>query len=90
MDRTPTRPFCDDRHAQTLLPDFAVCGTLRAQETIAPTPEAVGIARGGDFANYNIVDSFELGYRWRATGGSVDTIAVTSITATASACWRPT
>jgi hypothetical protein len=52
---------------------FAVCGTLRAQETIAPTPEAVGIARGGDFANYNIVDSFELGYRWRATGGSVDT-----------------
>jgi hypothetical protein len=52
---------------------LAVCGTLRAQEAIAPTPEAVGVARGGDFANYNIVDSFELGYRWAVTGGSVDT-----------------
>jgi len=50
-----------------------VLGTLRAQEAIAPTPEAVGVARVGDFANYNIVDSFEIGYRWRLAGGSVDT-----------------
>lgn len=52
---------------------FAVFGALRAQQAIAPTPEAVGAARGGDFANYNIVDSFEIGYRWRLTGGSEDT-----------------
>ena len=52
---------------------LAVLGALRAQQTIAPTPEAVGVARGSDFANYNIVDSFELGYRWLAAGGSVDT-----------------
>jgi hypothetical protein len=52
---------------------LAVCGALRAQQVIAPTPEAVGPARGGDFANYNIVDSLELGYRWRLAGGSVDT-----------------
>ncbi len=52
---------------------LAVFGTLRAQQAIAPTPEPVGIARGGDFANYNIVDSFEIGYRWRLADGSVDT-----------------
>jgi hypothetical protein len=52
---------------------LAICGALRAQQTIAPTPEAVGIARGGDFANYNIVDSFEFGYRWALKGGSVGT-----------------
>ena len=33
----------------------------------------MGVARGEDFANYNIVDSVEIGYRWRLTGGSVDT-----------------
>jgi hypothetical protein len=52
---------------------LAVLGALQAQQTIAPTPEAVGVARGGDFANYNIVDSVEIGYRWRLTGGSVGT-----------------
>ena len=52
---------------------FAVLGALRAQQVITPTPEAVGIARGSDFENYNIVDSFEFGYRWLAAGGSVDT-----------------
>jgi hypothetical protein len=52
---------------------LAVCGCLRAQQTIAPTPEAVGAARGADFSNYNIVDSLEIGYRWRVAGGSVDT-----------------
>lgn len=52
---------------------LAVCGALRAQQVIAPTPDAVGVARGEKFANYNIVDSFEFGYRWRATDGSVDT-----------------
>jgi hypothetical protein len=52
---------------------LAVFGALRAQQTIAPTPEPAGVAPGGDFANYNIVDSLELGYRWLLAGGSVDT-----------------
>jgi len=52
---------------------FAVLGILRAQQTIAPTPDAEAAATGGDFANYNIVNSFELGYRWRVADGSVDT-----------------
>ena len=52
---------------------LAVLGALRAQQAIAPTPEAVGNARGGDFANYNIVDSVEIGYRWRVADGSLGT-----------------
>jgi len=52
---------------------FAALGALRAQQVIAPTPEPVGVARGGDFANYNLVDSVEAGYRWRLAGGSLDT-----------------
>ena len=46
-----------------LLPAFA-------QPTVAPTTgEPVGNPRGGDFENYNITQSFELGYRFSTTGG---------------------
>ena len=43
-----------------------------AQPTIAPTSEPVGAARGDDLSDYNIVDSFETGYRFRTFGGSFD------------------
>jgi hypothetical protein len=49
-----------------LLPAFA-------QPTVAPTTgETVGAARGDDFENYNITQSFELGYRFATTGGDAD------------------
>jgi len=44
---------------------------LRAQAPIAPTPETVGRARGDDAGGYNIVNSFELGYRLRSVGGNL-------------------
>jgi hypothetical protein len=43
-----------------------------AQPTVAPTPEPVGPPRGDDLRDYNIVDSFETGYRFRTFGGSFD------------------
>ena len=43
-----------------------------AQETIAPTNEPVGPARGENVTDYNVVDSFETGYRFRTIGGSFD------------------
>lgn len=44
-----------------------------AQETVAPTPEQVGPIRGDDWSGYNIVNSFETGYRFVTTSGNVDT-----------------
>jgi hypothetical protein len=48
---------------------FAVVG-LQAQDTVAPTVnEPVGPARGDDAGNYNVVQSWEFGYRFREIGG---------------------
>ena len=44
-----------------------------AQPPVAPTTgEPVGNPRGGDFENYNITQSFELGYRFSTVGGDTD------------------
>ena len=42
------------------------------QPTVAPTSEPVGATRGDNWSDYNIVDSFETGYRFRTFGGSFD------------------
>jgi hypothetical protein len=44
-----------------------------AQETVAPTPEQAGSPRGEGWNNYNIVNSFETGYRFATEGGNLDT-----------------
>jgi hypothetical protein len=49
---------------------FAALGTLSAQQVVAPTPDPVGPARGENWRNYNITNSFETGYRWDLVGGS--------------------
>ena len=41
-----------------------------AQRTVAPTAESVGRARGEDFLNYNLVQSYELGVRFHGVGGN--------------------
>ncbi len=43
-----------------------------AQETVAPTPLAVGNRRGEDVQGYNVVYNFETGYRFLSAGGDVD------------------
>jgi hypothetical protein len=43
-----------------------------AQPTVAPTSEPVGATRGDNWSDYNIVDSFGTGYRFRTFGGSFD------------------
>jgi len=47
-------------------------GAASAQQTVAPTPEPVGPVRGDNTAEYNVVNSIELGYRWDTVGGSQD------------------
>jgi len=51
---------------------LGIMGTAHAQPTVAPTQEPVGTPRGENVSNYNIVNSFETGYRFRTFGGSFD------------------
>ncbi|HXK07128.1 MAG TPA: hypothetical protein VMS37_32330 [Verrucomicrobiae bacterium] len=46
-------------------------GALQAQPVVAPTTEQVGSPRGENSGNYNITNSFELGYRWSLVGGDL-------------------
>ncbi|MEO7142781.1 MAG: hypothetical protein ABI165_04685, partial [Bryobacteraceae bacterium] len=39
------------------------------QETVAPSPDTAGTPRGENVSGYNIVDSFETGYRFATVGG---------------------
>ena len=53
-----------------LLSFLLLLPALRAQETVAPTvDEQVGPARGENTGDYNVVQSWELGYRLRLIGG---------------------
>src|SRR2546425_2615584 len=45
-------------------------GAAFAQQVIAPTPETVGSARGENAGNYNIINSFETGYRFASVSGN--------------------
>jgi hypothetical protein len=45
--------------------------SLHAQEIVAPTQAPVGSVRGDTVGNYNVTNSFELGYRWVQVGGDV-------------------
>jgi hypothetical protein len=51
---------------------LSMFGTALAQPTVAPTQEPVGAPRGDNVSNYNIINSFETGYRFRTFGGSFD------------------
>ncbi|HEY3455399.1 MAG TPA: hypothetical protein VGK64_12415 [Bryobacteraceae bacterium] len=39
-------------------------------QVVAPTPDSVGPTRGDDWKNYNIVNSFETGYRFLSLSGN--------------------
>ncbi|MBL8228618.1 MAG: hypothetical protein JNL98_09075 [Bryobacterales bacterium] len=42
-----------------------------AQPTVAPTTETVGAPRGENVGGYNVINSFELGYRFRSVDGNL-------------------
>ncbi|MGA2591022.1 MAG: hypothetical protein ABSH32_13975 [Bryobacteraceae bacterium] len=44
-----------------------------AQEVVTPTPEQAGSPRGENTGDYNVVESFETGYRFAVVDGSVGT-----------------
>jgi hypothetical protein len=50
---------------------FACVLTLPAQQTVAPTPDAVGPATGDNAGGYNVMNSVELGYRFRDVNGDL-------------------
>lgn len=43
-----------------------------AQQPVAPTGEPVGPTRGDNWSDYNIVNSFETGYRFVSVSGNID------------------
>ena len=49
----------------------AAIGTL-AQSTVAPTNDPTQSPNGTNWENYNITQSYELGYRYDSVGGSMD------------------
>src|SRR5437763_201715 len=57
---------------KTLLLALAAFATLQAQPVVAPTTnEQVGPVRGENSGNFNIANSFELGYRWSLVDGDI-------------------
>ena len=51
---------------------IAMLVSAAAQPPVAPTPEPVGPPPGDNWDAYNVVNSFELGYRYRTVGGNID------------------
>ena len=50
---------------------FACVSAMSAQQTVAPTPDAVGPANGDNTGGYNVMNSVELGYRFRDVNGDL-------------------
>jgi hypothetical protein len=46
---------------------------LLAQPVVAPTPDQAGSPRGANTGDYNVMDSFETGYRFAVVDGSMGT-----------------
>ena len=44
-----------------------------AQQVVAPTPEQAGSPRGDNTGDYNVMESFETGYRFAEVSGSIGT-----------------
>jgi hypothetical protein len=45
--------------------------SVSAQQVIAPTNEQVGSVRGQDVGDYNVMNWFEVGYRWHTVDGDI-------------------
>src|SRR4051812_39697414 len=56
---------------KTLFTALVTVAAVSAQTNVAPTDVQVGSRRGQDVEGYNIVNSFEFGYRWREVNGNL-------------------
>ncbi|MGH9559102.1 MAG: hypothetical protein ACRD30_07665 [Bryobacteraceae bacterium] len=72
MARTPATSFCGNAPMKTFLLILFLSAAAAAQPPIAPTSAPVGNPNGENSENYNIVNSFELGYRFASVGGDTD------------------
>ena len=54
---------------QHLILALIVAAQAAAQTPVAPTLEPVGKPRGVNWSDYNIANSFEIGYRWSTVAG---------------------
>lgn len=59
-----------DAMIKTPLLALILAATAAAQPTVAPTNERVGEARGQAIGNYNLLQSWETGYRFHSVGGN--------------------
>ena len=50
-----------------------------AQQVVAPTPDQAGSPRGENTGDYNVMESFETGYRFAVVDGSVGTYRLSLI-----------
>ncbi len=57
---------------KTLLIAALLAAACCAQQVVTPTQDPVGPASGDNTSDYNIVNSFETGYRWTSIGGDLD------------------
>src|SRR5271154_690355 len=49
-----------------------IASAASAQPPVAPSPDLAGERSGENVANYNIIESFETGYRFSTVGGSFE------------------
>jgi hypothetical protein len=57
---------------QTITLFLLMAGACCAQQVVTPTQDPVGPTSGDNVSDYNIVNSFETGYRWTSIGGNLD------------------
>ena len=56
-----------------LLACILVSHAALAQQVVAPTPDQAGSPRGDNTGDYNVMESYETGYRFAVVGGSLGT-----------------
>jgi len=63
------KAFNSMRHAR-LVAALVLANQAVAQPTVAPTPETAGSPRGDNWGEYNITNSWEMGYRFHSVDGN--------------------
>src|SRR6185436_12560982 len=68
--RLEQRPGFSTMTRAPLILALALGAALEAQQVVTPTEDRVGPVRGDNIGNYNVVNGFETGYRFRRIDGN--------------------